>query len=263
MTFVDPESIPATGNATIDAHHRHIARSVNRVYDAWKSWEGKAPFDTGLAGAFREIEVHLTAEEIITRGAGYQEWKFHETLHDALRARMRDVAAHAGQVEASQARLMQAFEFFDQVIFQHEFFEDQDFWDLFRTHAEVPRGPRLITWDSRLHLGDEPTDAHHERLVTRLNEVHRGIDEGLACEDVLSRFDTLIRDWLVHLESEAARATGRGLEQVRETSAILKADLAHARRHCEAGDNAATGSFLVNQARFWLLDHITYQHKLF
>ncbi|MEO5337554.1 MAG: hypothetical protein H7841_11760 [Magnetospirillum sp. WYHS-4] len=266
MHFVDPDSIPTTGNAAIDAHHRHIAHAVNHVYEAWKGWDGIGSLDTSLAAALRDVEIHLTVEEIITRGAGYQEWKFHETLHDALRSRLRDVAEHAGAVPHRHLSLMQAFEFFDQMIFQHEFFDDQDFWDTFRRHAEAPRGPRLVTWDSRLVLGENGVDSRHSELVAALNAVHEAIADRAACDDVLARFDILRDDWLAHLETEVTRIgrpESQPAKQAREAIDILRADLALARRHCEDGDCEATGAFLVNQARFWLLDHITYQHRLF
>lgn len=255
MQFVDPSSIPSTGNPVIDAHHRHLARTVNRVYDVWKSWDRKVgPLDVDLVHLLGEVEIHLTSEEIITRGAGYEDWKRHGSLHDALRSRMRDVAhpADSGGV-LDEPALLEAFDFFDHLIFQHEFFDDQDFWETFRSHAvQVPERAELIAWDSRLHLGEPEADGAHAEVVSALNRVHQAIAERAPCSEVGSSFDFLRTLWLAHLERE--RVPG-------ETVSILRSDLEHARHRCNQGDCQATGAFLVNQARFWLIDHITHQHR--
>lgn len=255
MLFVDPSSIPGTGNPVIDAHHRHLARTVNQVYDTWKSWDRNAgALDVELVHVLGEIEVHLTSEEIITRGAGYEDWKRHESLHEALRSRMRDVAHPAGSAGVlDEPALLEAFDFFDHLIFQHEFFDDQDFWETFRNHANlVPKRTELIAWDSRLILGMPKADGAHAEVVTAMNRVHRAIAERAHCDEVGSRFDSLRTLWLAHLEEESAGG---------ESIAILRSDLEHARHRCNQGDCQATGAFLVNQARFWLIDHITHQHR--
>lgn len=255
MQFVDPSSIPGTGNLVIDAHHRHLARTVNQVYDAWKSWDRNAgALDVDLVHVLGEVEIHLTSEEIITRGAGYEDWKRHESLHDALRSRMRDVAHPAGSGSIlDESALLEAFDFFDQLIFQHEFFDDQDFWETFRSHADrLPKRTELIAWDSRLILGMPEADGAHAEVVTAMNRVHEAIADRAACGEVGHRFDHLQSLWLDHLEDE-----GTADDMV----AILRSDLEHARRHCNLGDCQSTGAFLVNQARFWLIDHITYQHR--
>ena len=101
MQFVDADSIPKTGNALLDAHHRALAGAINTLYEVWKNWEDGAAVEHNLDGLLRDVEVHFTAEEIITRGANYQDWRKHETLHDALRDRMRTVAETAVEPAAS------------------------------------------------------------------------------------------------------------------------------------------------------------------
>jgi hemerythrin-like metal-binding protein len=254
MYFVDPQTIPSTGNPVIDAHHRHIARAVNSVYEQWKSWDRLpgAAFEIDLTQVLREVEIHLTSEEIITRGAGFEEWKSHRSLHDALRTRMRDVAGFQDGAWADETALLEAFDFFDHLIFQHEFLDDQEFWETFRRHSErAPCRPDLVAWDSRLHLGEEGADWAHRTLVESLNGIHQAILDRVDCGRVGSLFDDFRALWLGHLVEEGVPD---------DTVAILRVDLEHARRHCSRGDCQGTGAFLVNQARFWLIDHITHRH---
>lgn len=268
MQFVDPESIPSTGNAVLDAHHRHIAGTVNQLYEMWKGWDAEKAIDLDLGNVLHDLNVHFTSEEVITRGAGYDEWKYHETLHHAFRSRMREVAkdvdAHARHSEA----IIEAFNFFDELIFEHEFFEDQDFWETFHNIVDAPPRHTLITWDSRLYLnGGVGVDVHHERIVSLANGIHIAILEGTAPEFVLEKLTDFRSVFDAHyLEDRKNAETSRvpdALDQFDAVHSILNDDMDAMLEACRNGKLDQVGRFLGNQLKFWLLDHITYQHRLF
>lgn len=259
MPFVDPRHIPSTGNPAIDAHHHRIARMVNDLWEVWKADRPKDAVDTRLLALLGEVRDHFVAEEFITRGAGFGDWQGHEPHHNLLRRKMRDIMGHVADTETRSNGMIEAFHFFEELIFDHEFYADQTFWEFFRARPPSPADP-LITWTSDYHLGHAEMDRDHEELVGLLNEVRRVMEAPDWHHQTTNRLEALRSSTESHFEREETLMRKIDHPDLRGHSAahrMLVKDIDEALGHCRNGRQEDLRDFVVNGLRYWFLDHVT------
>ncbi len=115
-----------SGNATIDAQHRALFAAANELLSALVEGRNKELCSLLLEALRTGIETHLRDEEVILRAAGYPATDAHARGHDALLARMAEIAAEYARDELS---ISDAFSFLAyDVIVQHLFLEDAKFF---------------------------------------------------------------------------------------------------------------------------------------
>ena len=258
MSFVDPNLIPSTGNPAIDGHHRRIAGKVNSLFDGWKTGWAADSLTELLDEIFNDIQDHFIAEKFLTRGAGYEGWERHEPLHgdlvasiDRIRTAVRVEAEHTGG-------MLEAFRFFEELIFAHEFDGDQDFWPVFSAKTANIGDSALIEWPEETHIGDEEIDRQHALLVTKLNAVNQALSASNTIETLrhLLSLRQAARHHFIH-EENLMRDTGHpDLKEHMAAHRILLRDLDEACRQCRALECDRLRDFLSRGLKFWFVDHV-------
>ena len=259
MSFVDPSLIPSTGNPALDAHHRRIAEKVNGLFEGWQAGWPLASQNALLDTILEEIDDHFIAEKMLTRGAGYHGWAGHEPLHDALRAKMAGFRAAVADEETHASAMVDAFRFFEDLIFAHEFDDDQDFWDLF-TDGDRAAGTPLIDWAPEHTVGHEEVDRQHARLVALVNEVNAAL-AGPDADAALDKLLTLRQATKRHFESEEDMMRAEGHPDLKEHMAahrMLIRDMDEACSRCRAGRIEETRDFVARGLKYWFVDHVTH-----
>ncbi|MEO5337555.1 MAG: hemerythrin domain-containing protein [Magnetospirillum sp. WYHS-4] len=258
MSFVDPDHIPNTGNAAIDAHHRRIAVQVNDLFDAWKAGGAPTALNSRLDEVLLEISDHFAAERSLVRGAGYAEWDTHEPIHDTMRERMGSIRAAVAQASSHTDGMIDAFRFFEDLIFKHEFFDDQDFWDAF---AHLPRrgGEDLISFGPEHRIGRTAIDAEHEELVRLLNGIHSALADGEPEPLLCIRVQALRNAAITHFTHEEDTMRSMGHPDLKEHTVlhrVMLRDLEDAIHLCREGRRDDMKDLVSTGIRYWLLDHI-------
>lgn len=258
MSFVDPDHIPATGNAAIDIHHRRIARKVNELFDCWKTSCPSADINVRLNDLLDEVADHFAAEKSLVRGAGFPEWDSHEPMHDIMLERMESIRRAIGQEGTHTEGMIDSFRFFEELIFKHEFFDDQDFWESF-TRLPPREGEDLVTWGPEHKIGRPSVDVEHEGMVTLLNGIYRALAAGETGEPLCSRVKALWAATRTHFthEEDAMRAMGHpDLKEHSVLHRVMLRDLEDAAAFCEEGRIAELRELVTSGLKFWFLDHI-------
>ena len=91
MPLINWNSTLETGHPQIDAEHRRLVEIVNRLNDAMLAGRGQDE----LSGIFDDLaaytRTHFTAEEAISRRAGYEGHAEHKQLHEELLAKVSEL----------------------------------------------------------------------------------------------------------------------------------------------------------------------------
>lgn len=258
MSFVDPDLIPSTGNPALDSHHRRIAGKVNGLFEGWQAgWPPKS-LSTLLEEILGEIEDHFVAEKMLTRAAGYAGWEGHEPLHLELREAMEQIRGDVERPETHSHGMVDAFRFFEDLIFSHEFNDDQDFWSLF--NMTVEEGVTILAdWSPEHVVGRDDVDAQHAQLVTLVTAASRAAEaEDLSATHAsLAELRQATKLHFEHEEDLMRTGDHPDLKEHMAAHRMLIRDLDEALRHCRSEDWEKLKVFLTKGLRFWFIDHVS------
>jgi diguanylate cyclase (GGDEF)-like protein/hemerythrin-like metal-binding protein len=116
-----------SGNATIDTQHKQLFAAANELLSALVEGRSTEVCSALLEVLRKGIETHLSTEEAILRDAGYPATEVHARGHEALLARVAEMAAEYARDEVSIGEL---FSFLaDEVVVQHLFVDDADLFE--------------------------------------------------------------------------------------------------------------------------------------
>ncbi|MFZ4579134.1 MAG: diguanylate cyclase domain-containing protein [Myxococcota bacterium] len=116
-----------SGNATIDTQHKELFAAANELLSALVEGRSTEVCSALLEALGKGIETHLSTEEAILRDAGYPGTEAHARGHEVLLARVAEMTADYARDEVS---IGEVFSFLaDEVIVQHLFFDDADFFE--------------------------------------------------------------------------------------------------------------------------------------
>ncbi|MFA7431948.1 MAG: hemerythrin domain-containing protein [Rhodospirillaceae bacterium] len=136
--FIDTGRIPATGNLLIDKSHRHLAEMINALFDQWCGGAEGAALRPGFDRFLDAVERHFAEEEDIALAMGFPNVPEHAGKHRALMAALTShVHALTDDSETGDRRI-DLFSLIDQMLYEHEMLDDQEFWPLFNAVHHTP-----------------------------------------------------------------------------------------------------------------------------
>jgi hemerythrin len=113
-------------------------------------------------------------------------------------------------------------------------------------------------WTEDFVLGIEPFDAHHQHLVSLINETTLCLDRGAPQTDVGKILDSLVEYSWYHFNTEEYWMKDHNYPQLEEHCAIHKKFSSNILEYKArlANGNAAIAEELSTYLNFWLIDHI-------
>lgn len=258
--FIDLSRIPETGNRSIDAAHGRLAQIVNRAYEEWQSGAPAESFYPILLRFVDMAEQHFADEVALIRDAGYAEWENHQAIHEDLVRTLRQVCRRMDE-GPSEVDMVETFTLIDRLFYEHEFLDDQDFWEVFREekHALDMHRP-LIAWQPSYEVGIPAVDHQHKTLVKMLNRLHLEIESRADREEVVKQLSEVMAHTRWHFETEETlmRETGdEGYAVHKILHDHLLEELRDVAAQYAAGHFTRMEDLLETYLKYWLLDHIT------
>lgn len=258
--FIDVSRIPVTGNARIDQAHRDLAAMVNMLFEQWRDGVDGAELKAGFELFLRAVGRHFAEEEEIAAAAGCPNVPEHAGKHNALLVALTShVHALADLTESRVGdRRIDLFSLIDQMLYEHEMLDDQEFWPVLSAvghSVDVPADAPLIVWSRALETGHAEVDRQHRTLVELLNGLDAMVRrQALAVEasELLGRIIDHTRCHFQWEERQMAGIRAPGAAAHRMLHAQLLTDMTEA--------VAATGGVptldLMQYLKFWFIDHI-------
>lgn len=264
MQFIEPANLPATGHPMIDEGHRRLAEIVNELYSQWTAGETAGLVSTArrFTGALRQ---HFRQEEAVMADIDLPSATEHCRAHDAVGRRFEDLVEQMAQAPVPPAAVM--VDFFtaaENLVWDHEMVDDQDFWAYFAGRGKGPG--TLILEAAPQVLGLEAIDQDHATLVGLLNQLHVGVTEAHAPSVLMARASGLRHVAAAHFadEERLMRATPGARDEAHiHQHARLLTELDAALEDMACGRRATLEAIIGAYLRDWLLEHIdTFDRRL-
>ena len=156
-----------SGNSFIDENHEELLEHMDELTLLLRDNWDRDNFNSSAQDFIVNVENHLSHEEVILKGAKFDDLDEHIIKHRelAVSLRMGSLAVYTRD---------EAIQFMANVriqVFAHELMEDQKYWPLFESANAA--ADNLINWSSEFETGDLETDKHHKALVNYINRIHR------------------------------------------------------------------------------------------
>lgn len=258
--FINPKRIPETGSPVLDAAHVRLAQVVNRAYDQWKAGESLEAVNETLDQFLEMVGAHFGEEEALIRDAGYPDWQKHQETHRAFLATLKDICDRMRDPDRASGEMVETFTFIDRLLYEHEFLDDQEFWETFRheKHVLAMHEP-LIAWSDEAKIGHAEIDRQHETLVKLLNRLHVEIEQGCDREEVMAQLVEIMEHTKWHFAYEERymlENSLKGYEGHKILHDNLLQEVVQVAQDFEVGRFDRMEDLLENFLKYWLLDHI-------
>ncbi len=227
-------------NRFIDENHHDLLDHLVHLEQS-----DHADFNKAFFQLIRDLETHFQHEEMILRGAGFEQIEEHTLEHRELALELRKLASTA----TDHADVPHQLELIKAYIFEHELSSDQAYWGLFP--EEVPREP-LLRWTEDLSTGDEDVDLHHQALVRHINRFYVSVGKASDRNHLIRELEILKAYSNYHFSQEEG---------------LFSLDAAHLAEHRDllssldkliekVSEGRYDGSVLRDFFDYWLLQHI-------
>jgi hemerythrin-like metal-binding protein len=257
MPFVSLDSLPSTGNASIDADHQQIGEIINGIYDRWQHGETCTAIKPKLEELYQAIRRHFAKETIISRGAGYDNWEMHRTLHQDFLGRFENFVLACKTGENVNIDMFLDFE---RHLFEHEVTFDQEMWKLW---GDTSGGDKsvLITWRPDYSVGVEQIDMQHRRLIDMVNDLYRDLDSMAGGSAIQERLKSIYMEAMFHFRSEEQYFSSLPAEEAethKMSHEALLSELSAALKEHALAEVEKVRALLEGYVKYWLLDHIVH-----
>jgi methyl-accepting chemotaxis protein len=125
------------------------------------------------------------------------------------------------------------------------------------------QGDALINWSDDYSVGQVTMDAHHQRLISLINQLYTALKEGQGNDVTMGILKQVIAYTRYHFKAEEelmAKVKFSGLEAQKKVHGDFLRVVASARDRWEAGD-ASVPQELLTTLKGWLVQHITGMDK--
>jgi hemerythrin-like metal-binding protein len=267
MPFIDPVRIPMVGHAVIDRAHQDLVKRINALYELWQQQAPRSVLATESALLLRAFGRHFAEEEALVADLNFEGLATHQARHQELLADLSDkIHCLSEQGETQAETIVDVFAAIDQMLYEHEIIDDQEFWGLFATPHEVAQaGPRetgeILSLADVIPTGLGPLDQQHQELVMVVNRLG-GL---LAVQAPAAVIQGVLNEILSHTIEHFA------YEEAVSKQHALSDHHVHTEMHNELVKNLedlinryAEGHFegieevFRRYLKFWLIDHIVH-----
>ncbi len=91
MPFVTWTPQLSVGVQPIDSDHKLLISLINQLHDAVEDGQGKEIVASVFNALYDYTEYHFEREEMIMRACGYPDLESHIKIHDALKAKVKEI----------------------------------------------------------------------------------------------------------------------------------------------------------------------------
>ncbi len=247
----------SSGNPFIDQNHQNLLLLVSDL--AEKVRRGTLDIDTkwdDIQSESRDyvqsLENHFQHEELILKGAKYDNIDEHIAKHREISFFLRTITTHDFTKDTAQYFISCA----RTKIFSHELMDDQDYWPVFE--ADSGFVSPLITWTRKMEVGEKDVDAHHHALINYINRLYQRVRSDQEESVLWEELESLLAYSHFHFEEEE-KLFGPHLSD--------KDRVLHNTEHQRLLDDLGTviseiksGNYSINgldgYLKYWFLNHI-------
>lgn len=257
MHFVDPDRLPETGHPMIDQAHRRLAEIVNDLYDMWRlgDTDGVPRAAHRFLNALRQ---HFHQEEAVMVEIALASADEHRRAHSAMLDTFEGLVDGIASAPQPPAQLMvDLFSSAEQLVWEHEMVDDQDFWVHFAGRGATPQP--LIVENAPAVLGLPALDDEHKALIVLLNELHAALSRGLSPEVLMARVTGLreAADGHFRHEERLMQIAFGGLDHEHVAQhRVLVSEIDRAIEDMAYGRDTAARDLIGPYLQHWLLEHI-------
>ncbi|OFX10421.1 MAG: hypothetical protein A2516_10500 [Alphaproteobacteria bacterium RIFOXYD12_FULL_60_8] len=241
-----------------------MALLMNLAYEKWTLKTNQDAVLDAMREFVRAVEEHFSEEIHIIRQAGYEKWAEHSAIHGEFHAKL---TALIERLEAGADMDVDTFTLLDRLLYEHEFLDDQDFWEVLKGEPNpMKNGEPLIAWSDDFCIGHPEIDRQHMALVKLINRLHLAIrDKSVMDKDeVFAEVGDILRHTLWHFgfeENLMREHDIRSFESHKILHDHLIGDLEGVLIDLKEGSYDRLEDLLENYLKYWLLDHIVHVDK--
>lgn len=265
MPFIDPARIPVVGHPVIDQAHQGLVERINALYELWQQQVARPVLATESALLLRAFGRHFAEEEALVASLGFPALAAHQARHQALLDDLSGkVRCLSEQGDGRAESIVDVFAAIDQMLYEHEIVDDQEFWHLFSSpqsnHAPERRDSGEILSLADLDpTGLGPLDQQHQELVVVVNRLGGLLAVQAPSAVVQGVLNDILAHTLEHFAYEEALSRQYGLAD-HALHASMHAELvgilqALITRYAEGHFDGVEDTFR-RYLKFWLIDHI-------
>jgi len=245
---MNTSEVGTSGNQFIDDNHSCLLNFMNALVDMVKTDWDEDKFSAGVLTFVNSLENHFQHEEIILRGAEFEDLDTHTLKHREIALKIRKEALSGFDYD-------RAIDFLGRIqtkVFSHELFEDQSYWPSFENDSE--KTTLLIEWSEELETGDPEADRHHRALVNFINRLDKTLISRPEAKIVSAELQNLAAYSELHFREEET-SLGKNLRLGhKDNHTLLLLSLNNLIKEVEAGDRdlKTIGDYL----KYWFINHV-------
>lgn len=237
-----------SGNSFIDENHNELLGFLDEITLFLRDEWDKDLFHSKIQNFIVSLENHYNHEEVILKGAGFENMDAHTLKHRELSMYLRIESLMPIDYDAA----INFLSIIRSRIFSHELYDDQEYWPLFE--PETPHTDTPMVWSSEFETGDMYTDKHHKAIINYINRLHQRLeyssDIKLACNEL-----TNLCAYSEHHFQEEESSLGSKLRPLHKTNhQTLINDLNALIKEVEAGKYKLNN--IGDYLKFWFLNHV-------
>ncbi len=173
MPFIDPVRILPVGHQVIDQAHGDLVERINKIYEMWQTRQPAEQLALECSLLLRAFGRHFAEEEALVESLGFAAIDAHRQRHQELLADIT-VKVHrlCNKAEPYCETIVDVFSAIDQLLYEHEIVDDQEFWYLFQDTAETTLfSSAILAIDETLYTGLIALDQQHYEVVVLVNRL--------------------------------------------------------------------------------------------
>jgi hemerythrin len=263
MPFIDPAQIFPVGHPVIDKAHAELVERTNRLYELWQLQQPAEHLAIEAMLLLRAFGRHFAEEEALVESLGFTDIEAHRQRHQDLLADITGkVRSLCDKVAPGAQTIVDVFSAIDQLLYEHEIIDDQEFWYLFPDgDTPPPMDGAILSMDEVLTTGMATLDQQHQDLVVLVNRLGRLLAIQAPQAVIVSVLNEILSQTIVHFAQEEELSAAHQLADHR-AHAFMHRDLVQTLqemiRRYEQGTFDGFEDVFRRYLKFWLIDHIVH-----
>jgi hemerythrin len=263
MPFIDPVRILPVGHQVIDQAHGDLVERINRLYEMWQTRQPAEQLALECSLLLRAFGRHFAEEEALVESLGFAAIDAHRQRHQDL---LVDITAKVQRLcnksDPYCETIVDVFSAIDQLLYEHEIVDDQEFWYLFQDATEnTPLSGAILAIDEALSTGLFALDQQHYEVVLLVNRLGGLLAIEAPRAVIISVLNEILSQTIEHFAQEEELSAAHHLADHRAHIFMhrdLIVTLQEMIRRYEEGTFDGFEDDFRRYLKFWLIDHIVH-----